>query len=131
MDTIVTEKSYKNFYPTPRALADKMLEHVDFNTDYTFLEPSAGKGDLIKALAKQVNELRSTSYSVDCIEIDPNLVQILKYNFSDEYEQNIAHQLRELQDKKHHYERYKDGEPLTKQDEEQLALLKERESEYM
>ena len=33
-------------YPTPRALAEKLLDGIDFDAVQTVLEPSAGKGDL-------------------------------------------------------------------------------------
>lgn len=39
----------KNFYPTPKALAEKMLSRLK-GSPKKILEPSAGKGDLIEAL---------------------------------------------------------------------------------
>ncbi|WP_203249999.1 DUF4942 domain-containing protein [Cysteiniphilum marinum] len=75
----------KDFYPTPENLAHKMLDKVDFN-DYKIkmiLEPSAGKGDLIKAF----ESYRKTGYhsyyfkencEIHAIEIEPELQAILK-----------------------------------------------------
>ncbi|WP_440998286.1 hypothetical protein, partial [Cysteiniphilum litorale] len=75
----------KDFYPTPENLAHKMLDKVDFN-DYKIkmiLEPSAGKGDLIKAF----ESYRKTGYhsyyfkencEIHAIEIVPELQAILK-----------------------------------------------------
>ena len=79
------------FYPTPPALAEKMLEGLDMNFVSTVLEPSAGKGDLVTAIARK-NQLsyRNREIDVDCCEIDPYLRQILQYNFSDEKKQEIG-----------------------------------------
>ena len=76
------------FYPTPPELAAKMLDGLDVDYVNSVLEPSAGKGDLVKAIVDK-KRLRSGRYSgykldVDCCEIDPYLRQILSYNFSDE-----------------------------------------------
>lgn len=79
------------FYPTPPALAEKMLEGLDMNFVSTVLEPSAGKGDLVTAIARK-NQLsyRNREIDVDCCEIDPYLRQILQYNFSYEKKQEIG-----------------------------------------
>ena len=73
------------FYPTPPALAAKMLEGLDMDYVNTVLEPSAGKGDLVRAIVDK-ERLRSryshNQLDVDCCEIDPYLRQILRYNFS-------------------------------------------------
>jgi len=37
------------FFPTPRAVVSLMLDHADIRAGHSVLEPSAGKGDLIKA----------------------------------------------------------------------------------
>ena len=71
--------SDNQFYPTPEALVKKMLEGIDFTNIETILEPEAGKGDILKVLAEKDEFER---FDVDCIEIDPNLREILKYNFS-------------------------------------------------
>ena len=81
-DMTVTQGN-DQFYPTPPALAEKMLEGLDMNFVSTVLEPSAGKGDLVTAIARK-NQLsyRNREIDVDCCEIDPYLRQILQYNFS-------------------------------------------------
>ena len=82
---LTTTAGNDQFYPTPPDLAEKMLEGLDVRYIQTVLEPSAGKGDLVMAVAKKVLERgRYTNLDVDCIEIDPYLRQILKYNFSGE-----------------------------------------------
>lgn len=44
-------KNNDNFYPTPKSLAERMLSKIDYGRNIkTVLEPSAGKGDLIKVM---------------------------------------------------------------------------------
>lgn len=44
--------SSKQFYPTPKELADKMVNSIkDWRKINTVLEPSAGTGNILKALA--------------------------------------------------------------------------------
>ena len=89
-DMTVTQGN-DQFYPTPAALAEKMLAGLDMNYVSSVLEPSAGKGDLVTAIARK-NQLsyRNREIDVDCCEIDPYLRQILQYNFSDEKKREIA-----------------------------------------
>lgn len=94
LDIVTTDSSHDSFYPTPERLAEKMLEDLDLTTCRTVLEPSAGKGDLLRALAKKATDWYGRSYrkielEVDAIEIDPYLRQILKYNFSEELETQV------------------------------------------
>lgn len=88
-----SERAKKTFYPTPEALAKKLLEGLDWCFVESILEPSAGKGDLARVCAglrKQAgyNGYYPTSeYSwddairnadIDCIEIDPTLRAVLE-----------------------------------------------------
>ncbi len=77
-----------DFYPTPEALAHRMFDKVDFSTVKKILEPSAGKGDLIKALETHyyTSEFSSTrgkfktwdkSFEIDAIEIEQDLQAVL------------------------------------------------------
>lgn len=75
----------KSFYPTPPALIDKMLSGVDFARITTVLEPSAGKGDIVKAVHGRMQAARrmyggDAKIDIDCIELDDNLRHILKGN---------------------------------------------------
>lgn len=85
-DLVSTPEAVKGFYPTPPKVAEKMLAGLDMNYIQTVLEPSAGKGDLIRALSEKhvLRNRHGRDLDVDCIEIDPYLRQILKYNFSAE-----------------------------------------------
>ena len=97
---IVENEQTSEFYPTPPSLVEKMLSGIDWKYVHTILEPSAGKGDILREIAKQEDKYyNSGQFDVDCIEIDPNLRQILKYNFSSE--------------RKAQFDRWKDAEYKT------------------
>jgi len=64
------------FYPTPKNLAEKMIEKIE-GEPCNILDPSAGKGDILNA----VNEKYSYSYhrlNLAAIEIDTKLQAILR-----------------------------------------------------
>ena len=60
-------------FPTPTALAKRMVEIADIQPDDRVLEPSAGTGMLAKAVRKAV-----PTAHLDLIEIDPRLCSLLK-----------------------------------------------------
>ncbi len=73
------------FFPTPTQLAGKMANMIDWHKVETFLEPSAGKGDLIECAVKCFYKKGRYHYRddwfterFDCIERDANLQLILK-----------------------------------------------------
>lgn len=80
------------FYPTPPHLVAKMYDKIQWEQVRSILEPSAGKGDIIKEVQKIYIEKQKKKYesygcrndsiswdkNIDCIEIDPNLATILK-----------------------------------------------------
>ena len=75
-----------DFYPTPENLAHRMFDKVNFSKVDKMLEPSAGKGDLIKSLEtyrfhKVVSgrffSLRDFRFEIDAIEIQTDLHPIL------------------------------------------------------
>ena len=72
----------KQFYPTPDELADRMLEGVDWAKVRTVLEPSAGKGDLVRAVMRRTWYRAGDGMSIDCIEIDTGLRSVLKNLFT-------------------------------------------------
>lgn len=63
----------KNFYPTPPALIRRMVEKIKGNPR-KFLEPSAGKGDLIDGVLKKLQQWPD----VFAIESDPVLQATLR-----------------------------------------------------
>ena len=70
-----------DFYPTPRAIARKMLAKISRDAVH-FLEPSAGKGDLASAIVSEGNfDARWGSgnrFRVDVIEENPDLAAVLR-----------------------------------------------------
>lgn len=94
---IVENEQTSEFYPTPESLVKKMLEGLDWDYIKTILEPSAGKGDILRALAR--NEKYDKHFEVDCIEIDPYLRQVLKYNFSKERKDELNAESRKIRSK--------------------------------
>lgn len=86
-ELVTLPESQSGFYPTPPGLAEKMLSGIDWMYIRHVLEPSAGKGDLAKAVREEAFkhlEYRGDPLKIDCVEIDPYLRQILKYEFSEE-----------------------------------------------
>ena len=81
---MVENEQTSEFYPTPQELVQKMIEGIDWRYIHTILEPSAGKGDIIREIARKEDKIYNrVAFDVDCIEFDPNLRQILKYNFGE------------------------------------------------
>lgn len=77
----------EEFYPTPKELARKMLEQIDFSTVFSVLEPSAGKGDLAAEILRQMNISKSNrctpdEWRIDLVEVDPALRDILQHRFT-------------------------------------------------
>jgi hypothetical protein len=102
---IVTDEQTSEFYPTPPSLVERMFKGLQLGRYTTILEPSAGKGDILRYIGKhETDEYGRHRYDyaghfdVDCIEIDPALRQVLKYNFSDERKKDILRRIRELED---------------------------------
>lgn len=82
------------FYPTPKALADEMVCKLDRDKVRYVLEPSAGLGSLCKAIARRGDYgyngwERKNAFEIDCIEIDPQMRNSLRYIFSNEYVKGI------------------------------------------
>jgi len=65
----------KNFYPTPESLICKMISKIE-GYPRAVLEPSAGKGDIIKAVKSRFNH----NHKVSAIEIDQMLQATLRGN---------------------------------------------------
>ncbi|MBP3784424.1 MAG: DUF4942 domain-containing protein [Butyrivibrio sp.] len=67
------------FYPTPETLLDKILDGVDYRYIGTVLEPSAGKGDIVKYIEKVAGSYPhyNSRITFDCIELDETLQKTL------------------------------------------------------
>ncbi|MGN0499610.1 MAG: DUF4942 domain-containing protein [Ruminococcus sp.] len=117
------------FYPTPTELVQKMLARVDFEGVKSILEPSAGKGNILREIAQKESvcyDYDRTSYDIDCIELDKNLQQILKYSFSKERKEEINSEIHSLTPKEkwnRETGRY-ETEQISEAQKERLAELK-------
>lgn len=123
-----TQEAQRGFYPTPPDLAEKLLAGIDWTMIETVLEPSAGKGDLVWAIARahKIHGFRSRSGSrldVDLVEIDPHLRSVLAYEWGEQREQEIKARLAEF-DKKRIYDpeqhKYKELPAADRQEEKEL-----------
>ncbi len=65
----------QDFYPTPKILSGKMASMIDPNFSKRILEPSAGKGDLAKAVKSRFEKYGNGK--IDCIEKEPELRSLL------------------------------------------------------
>lgn len=97
-------KAPDNYYPTPKALIDRMIEDVSWSGTKYILEPSAGTGNIVRECLKANNYHRSVY--VDCIEYDPEIRAILQYNYSQDKWRKLDARLDELRDKGRAYETY-------------------------
>lgn len=109
-EIITTDEARQGFYPTPQAVAKKLLEGLNLWKYEAILEPSAGKGNLVEALSREFfQEQEYKPYRseyrhihVDCIEIDPYLRSILAYEFCGQKEKELAAEYSRLRDKDNH-----------------------------
>lgn len=120
---ISTPEAQADFYPTPKELGKKMLQGIDLGFISTVLEPSAGKGDLIRCLAEesiaQEHRYNPHTLNVDAIEIDPYIRSILKYEFGSARQQEIQHTLCGFEDRTRYD--YKLDKEVGLNDEEKTA----------
>lgn len=77
--TMKEKREYKEYYPTPESVAEKMLEQVDFTRVWSVLEPSAGEGKLVNAIKEKMIRNRyydaykakdNKLFDIDCVEKD-------------------------------------------------------------
>lgn len=109
-EIITTDEAQQGFYPTPQAVAEKLLAGLNLWKYETILEPSAGKGNLVDALSREF--FREQDYKpyrseyrnihVDCIEIDPYLRSILSYEFCGQKEKELVVEYSRLREKDNH-----------------------------
>lgn len=102
--TVQTQEAQKGFYPTPPALAEELLSGIEWDKVQNVLEPSAGKGNLVDAIAQKY-ALRSrwnreSALPIDCIEIDPFLRVILTDAYSENAKTLLSERITELENKR-------------------------------
>lgn len=96
---LTTTAGNDEFYPTPDALIEKMLEGLDYRMIGSVLEPSAGKGDLLRGFFHhrwKVERYDVGEISADLCELDSYLRQICIYNFSEDKKSEIRSELKSL-----------------------------------
>lgn len=78
-DNSSSDERLLEFYPTPDSLLDKILAEVNWHYISTVLEPSAGKGNIVKYIQEKAkrNYYKDNPLDVDCIESNPTLQKIL------------------------------------------------------
>lgn len=102
-DIVVTEEARDGFYPTPPELADKLLTGIDWRFVENVLEPQAGKGNIVRAVIEKYVALRgygNQNLNVDCVEIDPYLRSILRYEFCGQRLDELRDRIYQLDQKK-------------------------------
>lgn len=70
-------ENINEFFPTPKALLEKITNGIKWNQIVTILEPSAGKGDIAEFI-KDTNRGSNRDFDIDCVEINPELQSVLK-----------------------------------------------------
>lgn len=85
------KETNNEFYPTPPHIAEKLLEGIDWRSIEQVLEPSAGKGDLAKAINTKTHKTHYHKTRIDCIEIDKNVRAILKHSLAQNENMTIVH----------------------------------------
>ncbi len=99
---LVENQQASEFYPTPERIVEKMIQCIDLDYCHTILEPSAGKGDILRLIAQKAavryGRYGKQKLDVDCIEVDPYLRQILRFNFSEEREKGLLRRKREIEE---------------------------------
>lgn len=97
-------ESGAEFYPTPKPLIQRMLSGINWHMVKTILEPSAGKGDIVHYILEQrfcdgynCNN-RFNGVTIDCVEIDPQLTAVLKYNFSAKKGETFSPEIKALRE---------------------------------
>lgn len=116
-----------NYYPTPDALIDKMIADIDTQRQFTFLEPSAGKGNIVRRLFQTYNTLykyERNHIDIDCIELDVNLRQILKYNFSSERERLLDDEKNKIEQNVQWIDDERRYTELSESDKQKIAEIK-------
>lgn len=126
-----TDSTNNEFYPTPEPLVKKMLSGIELYNFKTILEPSAGKGDILREIARYGGTYRrSCDFDIDCIEKDESLRQILKYNFSKERERDISIKIRDLEKSRVFNREKREYEPLSPSNKMLLAELKSEKETF-
>lgn len=125
--TVTTTEAQKGFYPTPPALAEMLLSGIDWAFVKSVLEPSAGKGNLVSAIAGKhaIRRWDNPAIDIDCVEFDPALRGILTDQFSERYEKVLSDRLSELDKKKEYDYELRKRKELSQEEKAEEIMLQE------
>lgn len=128
---VASEEARSGFYPTPPALAERLLSGIKWEEVENVLEPQAGKGNIVRAVMEKYSALHrygDWELNVDCIEIDPYLRSILQYEFCGRRQSEVSARLDQLEKKRKYDSRTQCRGELTGDEAgEYKALSHERE----
>lgn len=126
-----SEEARGGFYPTPPALSERLLAGIEWGEVGNVLEPQAGKGNIVRAVMEKYTALHrygDWKLNVDCIEIDPYLRSILRYEFCGRRQSEVWERLAQLEKKREYDSRTRCRGELTGDEAgEYKALSRERE----
>lgn len=124
---VSTAEAEHGFYPTPPDVAEKMLDGIDWMMVSTVLEPSAGKGNLVREVLSSYSLYRYRSsdrkIDIDCVEIDPYLRSILAYEFGAEKLHGLYAEKRNLMDRRVYDRALGRYEAYSPEDKERLDIV--------
>lgn len=128
MNIVQYTKEDNQFYPTPEAVADKLLEDVNWNNIHDVLEPSCGKGDLVYFISKNYLDNYNRyaykhSINVDGIEIDEFLRSISLDKFTDGVNR-IRRMVGEIEGKRRYDSELRRVIDLSDEDKQKIKELK-------
>ncbi len=128
---VASEEARSGFYPTPPALAERLLSGIQWETVESVLEPQAGKGNIVRAVMEKYSALHhygDWKLNVDCVEIDPYLRSILQYEFCGRRQDEMCARLAQLNKKREYDSRTGCRGELTGDEAEEYKMLsRERE----
>ena len=129
-DLVATEQARGGFYPTPPGMSEKLLAGIDWDMIQDVLEPSAGKGNIVRAVAERYETCRrygGHKINVDCVEIDPYLRSIIQYEFCGKRECEVNNRLGQLREKQRYdYQKECKGELTPEEQREERILSAEQ-----
>lgn len=81
VETMKSLRHVPGFFPTPRVLVERMIREADIDPGNRILEPSAGKGDIAKAIlgkSRMESSLGALGCELVCVELVHSLAEHLK-----------------------------------------------------
>lgn len=105
---VASREARDGFYPTPPALAERLLSGIEWKEVENVLEPQAGKGNIVRAVMEKYSALHrygDWKLNVDCVEIDPYLRSILQYEFCGRRQSEICARLAQFEKKREYNSR--------------------------